>query len=308
MSTHKKINKEIISHLVPLFIGIGYILLIYILGGLKIRHVLVGSTALLYYVHPRTQKFIKYFFPFLLVGASYDFMRYFYWQGIEGHVHIKEPYFLEKKWFGILLEGKILTPNEFFQIKTFKILDFFCGIAYLTFVFWYLGFAFLLFFKKNYGVLRRFGWCFFTVNIMGFMTYFIYPAAPPWYVEKYGLGPAIMHVASSPAGTARFDALFGTHFFTSMYGESVDIYGAIPSLHVAYPFLVAWGALQIKKYLLPTVMFYLLMCFSAVYLNHHYIIDIILGTIYSVVAIAVVKKLVPQNAFPASRAPQFFLM
>jgi len=39
-----------------------------------------------------------------------------------------------------------------------------------------------------------------------------------------------------------------------------------------------FGAL--KKF---TVAFYLLMCFSAVYLNHHYILDIIWGSVYAVV-------------------------
>lgn len=283
----------------PVTLGLSYILVIYLLGfvkdphilvnGLKDRHVYMGLLGLLDVYNERTRKFLRYFFPFILTGIVYDSMRYYYWWGIEGHIHVAEPYYLEKSLFGVREAGQLLTLNEYFQKHTSSVLDFFCGFAYLVFVAWYLSAAFILYFAKKYRVLRAFGWCFFLVNAMGFATYYIYPAAPPWYIVQYGLGQAKMYISATPSAASRFDLIFGTHFFDTMYGNSVDVYGAIPSLHVAYPLLVMWAAFAVRRFRLPTLAFYFLMCFSAIYLQHHYVIDIILGTLYSICALLVVR-------------------
>jgi membrane-associated phospholipid phosphatase len=68
-----------------------------------------------------------------------------------------------------------------------------------------------------------------------------------------------------------------------MYGRSADVFGAIPSLHIAYPLLAAFFAFQFGALRIFCFCFYLLMCFSAVYLNHHYILDIIWGSAYALV-------------------------
>lgn len=273
----------------PIVLGLGYIFIIYALGGLKARHVMMGLLGLLDAYNERSRLFLKYFFPFMFTGILYDSMRYYYWWGIEGHVHVIEPYQIEKNLFGIQLDGKIVTVNELFEKYTFKILDFFCGFAYLTFVMEYLGAAFLLFFAGRLQLLRALGWTFLLVNVMGFATYYIYPAAPPWYITQHGLGPALMHISGTASAAGRFDQLLGTHFFDSMYSQSVDVYGAIPSLHVAYPLLVAWSALVMRRFRTPAIAFYFLMCFSAVYLQHHFIIDIILGTLYTICALLLVR-------------------
>lgn len=270
-------------------IGLGYILLIAILGGLTGNHIMMGCLALLDYWNKKTRLFLKYFFPFMLTGIVYDSMRYYYWWGISGHIHVAEPYLLEKTLFGIRAGESVLTSNEFFVAHTWSIADLFCGFAYLVFVVEYLSAAFLLFFSSRLTLLRTFGWCFFLVNVMGFATYYIYPAAPPWYVTQYGLGPARLDVHASASAASRFDALLGTHFFDAWYGAAVDVYGAIPSLHVAYPLLVAWVAFVCRWGRLPAVLFYILMCFSAVYLQHHYIIDVVLGSTYAVAALLLVR-------------------
>ncbi len=275
----------------PIAIGLIYIAVIYYLGGLQDRHVYMGLLGLLDAYNESSRKFLKYFLPFMLTGIVYDSMRYYYWWGIAGHIHVSEPYNMEKAIFGFHEAGKLVTPNEYYANPAHisVVLDFFCGLAYLIFVGWYLTAAFMLYFSENFRILRAFGWCFFTVNVMGFSTYYIYPAAPPWYITQYGFGPAQMYIHAAPSAAGRFDLIFGTHFFNTMYGNSVDVYGAFPSLHVAYPFMVAWAALVTKRFRIPAIAFYFLMCFSAIYLQHHYILDIILGTAYSIVALLTVR-------------------
>jgi len=38
----------------------------------------------------------------------------------------------------------------------------------------YLAVAFLLFFRRRFDVLRTFALCFLLVNVLGFITYFVY--------------------------------------------------------------------------------------------------------------------------------------
>jgi membrane-associated phospholipid phosphatase len=225
-------------------------------------------------------------------------MRYFYWPIVSHeYINVKEPYQRDLRLFGI--NGK--TPNEFFQTHHWKLMDLICGFAYLTFVCEYLSCGIYLFLKNHLKLLWTFGWCFFTVNVLGYVGYFIYPAAPPWYITKYGFGPARLDVGPDSGAAVRFDQILGTHFFDQMYGRGVDVYGAYPSLHVAYPFLVClitFTLPELRRARLPAILFYLLMCFSAVYLQHHYVVDIILGTTLAS-AIGLVLFIWPRRPFLA---------
>ena len=271
----------------PPAVGISYIAAIGLLGGLRGDHVLLGLLGLLDLYNEKSRQFLRAFFPFILTGVVFDSMRYFYWLGVEGRVHVAEPYLLERRWFGV--GGR--TLNEIFLEHRALILDLACGFAYLVYVPAYLALALLLFFKGRADGARTFARCFLIVNVMGFATYFVYPAAPPWYVTEYGLGPARMGISPAAAATLRFDALLGAHFFEDMYARGIDVFGAFPSLHVAYPFIAAVLAFQFRELRwarVPALLFFLLMCLSAVYLQHHYVIDAALGVAYGIAAVAAV--------------------
>src|SRR6266404_1675585 len=272
----------------PAAVGLLYIAAVALLGGLRVDHVLVGLLGLLDLYNERTRSFLRQFFPFILTGAIYDSMRYFYWPAIEGRVHVADPYLLERSWFGI----GALTPNEWFLEHHWPALDLACGFAYLVYVGEYLAVAMFLFFGHRERILRKFALAFLIVNLLGFVTYFVYPVAPPWYVSEYGLGPARMDVHSFAAGASRFDQLLGTHFFDQIYGRGVDVYGAYPSLHVAYPLLAAWAVFrvpQLRWARTPAVGFFFLMCLSAVYLQHHYVVDVFLGVGYATVTLVLLE-------------------
>ena len=91
----------------------------------------------------------------------------------------------------------------------------------------------------------------------------------------------------NPARTLRFDALFGTSFFIGMYGAGANPFGAIPSLHISYPVLSVVFAMRLKRFRGFTVVFACMVGFAAVYLNHHYLIDVLLGIVYGLVAAAI---------------------
>jgi membrane-associated phospholipid phosphatase len=274
----------------PPALGLAYIAVVGLLGGLRGDHVLVGLLGFLDLYNEKSRLFLKLFFPFMLTGIVFDSMRYFYWQGIAGKVQVAAPYELERRVFGV--DGS--TLNEIFERHHGPVLDLACGFAYLTYVGEYLALAFVLFWRGRYRAVSTFALSFFVVNIMGYVTYFIYPVAPPWYVSQYGLGPVRYDVGPAAAAAHRFDALLGTRFFDAMYGRGVDVFGAYPSLHVAYPLIAAVLAFRLSELRWarwPALGFFLLMCLSAVYLQHHYVTDVVLGSVYAIVALAAVTAL-----------------
>jgi len=70
------------------------------------------------------------------------------------------------------------------------------------------------------------------------------------------------------------------------------VFGAVPSLHVAYPLLMLIEGFRRHRWLgrVLLVWFYLSMCFAAVYLDHHWVFDIVLGSIYTVVISSLMRS------------------
>jgi membrane-associated phospholipid phosphatase len=178
------------------------------------------------------------------------------------------------------------TLNEVFARHHWSVADVVAGLTYLAYVIEYLGLAMLLFFRGETRRAHTFARGFCVVSALGFITYVVYPAAPPWYVAAHGLGPAQLAAVPSAAAATRFDALLGTHVFANAYGHSVEVFGALPSLHVAYPALAMLTVRRtpsLRWARVPTTIYALLMCFSAIYLQHHYVIDVLLGVTYAAI-------------------------
>jgi membrane-associated phospholipid phosphatase len=289
--------------LLVLGVGLYWGLLAVFAGEITTNHLFFGVTILVlsrieHTFLPMGVRPIEFALPFILTGVVYDSQRY-WGQAVRGIPHISEPYLLEKRWFGVPSPSGTLTLNEWFGLHLHPVLDFVAGGAYLTFI----GVFILLsaYFtrrihfdadpastlaRKRWSA-RALVWSFFVVNVMGYITWFLYPAAPPWYVDLYGLDSVLLDVPMNPARTLRFDALFGTNFFTGMYDAGSNPFGAIPSLHVSYPILSVVFAMRLKRLRLFATVFASMVAFGAVYLNHHYLIDVLLGIIYGLTAAAI---------------------
>jgi membrane-associated phospholipid phosphatase len=78
-----------------------------------------------------------------------------------------------------------------------------------------------------------------------------------------------------------------------MYGRASDVFGAMPSLHVAYPLLVlieGWPLMR-TPWRLASVTFFLWMCFAAVYLDHHWALDVLAGVVYCLGVVAAARAI-----------------
>jgi membrane-associated phospholipid phosphatase len=296
-------------------LSVPYLITLKLLGGLGPEHfILVGLSVGLSCWSDQSRKLARVGLPYLLYALVYDSMRWYEDYIRSPVIHLREPYDFDLRWFGI--HG--MTPNEWLQQHTSAALDFVCGLAYTPFFF--IGESILLsiyfFLKDDLRRGERFTWIFVVANFVGFSLYYIYPAAPPWYIADHGF-VIDMTVRASPAGALRFDHLIGLPLMQGFYGKSADVFGAIPSLHVVYPFLAmvyAWPVLRRFRYV--ALGYFLLVCFSAVYLNHHYLLDIFIGLGIAVAVMAagraVFGPVMPEptrthmvledSPYPASRA------
>ncbi len=239
--------------------------------------------------------------PIWLVAVAYE--NQIFLLPFRGSIHIGSLHSLELLFFGVPFEGHRQILADFFLRHTWPSVDLVTGFAYMTYLFEPMLLT-LYFLWRAPVRAARLAWAFLLVNLMGIATYILLPAAPPWYVQQYGMGPAILTAPPSPAGAAAFDALVGIPYFASFYARSANVFGALPSLHAAYPVLCllsVWG-LGVS-WLVGTSLFALLVGFSAVYLRHHYVIDVLMGWAYAGVAFAVVWQLVRRFAMVNPEGP-----
>jgi hypothetical protein len=254
-----------------------YLLLSIIVVGFKTDQlILIALFNAMYFISSITRKFILAFSVFIIYWVIFDYMKAF--PNYRYHdVHIELLYNSEKNIFGIASAGNILTPNEYLLQHQQTWLNVITGFFYLCWVPLPLVFAGILFFK-NRKYFFYFSLSFLLVNILGFIIYYVYPAAPPWYVQQYGFN-FIPATHGNTAGLQRFDDFFHTRIFAGIYSKSSNVFAAMPSLHASYPLLVLFYGLK-YKFGYWNLLFFIIMVgiwFAAVYNSHHYVLDVLAG-------------------------------
>jgi hypothetical protein len=139
----------------------------------------------------------------------------------------------------------------------------------------------------------------FTLTALGLATYFLYPAAPPWWAAKHHYLHKIHgHNPVARLSTRGWDAI-GLHHAGSLLTEAqvqgANQVAAMPSLHSAYALcVVAFFLPTVRKRWWPLLLCYpLLMTFALVYSGEHYVTDVLAGWAYVVftyVAVGLAEK------------------
>jgi inositol phosphorylceramide synthase catalytic subunit len=281
-------------------VSAAYLLLSYLLIGFKPEQVfLILLFNILYFISAPTRKFILAFSIFIVYWIVFDYMKAFpnyHYQP----VHIAGVYNTEKKIFGILFNGNKITPNEYWLRNGNTFLDIMAGVFYLTWIPVPLLFAVYLFFK-NRRQFFYFSLTFFLVNILGFIIYYAYPAAPPWYVQQHGF-VFYPGTPGNTAGLSRFDNFFHSEIFKSIYAKSSNVFAAMPSLHSSYPVIVFYYGVKNKLGLI-NILFAIIMAgiwFSAVYTSHHYILDVLMGITCGITGIFLFQRAAEKNKWVRS--------
>jgi hypothetical protein len=269
----------------------------WLLGFKADQLVLVVIFNALFYLSAGTRKFILGFSVFIFYWIIFDYMKAFPNYNYNA-VHIGDLYNLEKHLFGINVNGTLLTPNEYFNLKATTWLTIVTGLFYLCWIPVPLSFAAYLFFRNKKQFLY-FALTFLFVNLLGFVVYYLYPAAPPWYVQYYGFKFHPLTVGNT-GGLARFDAYFHINLFKSIYAKGSNVFAAMPSLHSAYPIIVVYYAVK-NRLGLMNVFFAIVMLgiwFTAVYASHHYILDVLAGIVCATTGITLFNILFTRVKFP----------
>jgi membrane-associated phospholipid phosphatase len=225
-----------------------------------------------------TWRFLKDWLPFITVFVSYEMLYSFVGSIAANNLH-SGPYNLELRLFGVLpsitLQQNIHLPALDYLGAFFYSLHFFAPTIF-AFILWKVS-------PKNYW---KYTVAFGVLTYAALITFLFYPVAPPW-IEVPGsvsriLTSSVDHSLGIPVYKTLFDFL------------SPDLYAAFPSMHSALPLLISFFAIKIwRTKALPILIFPVGVWFSAVYLGEHYIVDVLGGIAYAVVAFVAVEKLLP---------------
>lgn len=261
-----------------------YYLVTGLVMGLRPEHFFFSALFLaLFFASSYTRKLAMCMIPFLFFAISYDVMR-LYPNYMVNPIDVEGIYEAEKSLFGVTVDGQLMTLNEYFAQHNCALGDFLGGLFYLCWVPGPIAFGLYLFFSGKRALFLRFAWAFLFINLVGFVGYYVHPAAPPWYIAEYGTTP-ILNTPGNVAGLIRFDNLLGIDVFQGMYSRNANVFAAVPSLHSTYclcAFLFALMGRQRWYVCLPLGILSLGICWTAVYTSHHYLIDVLLGVFLAV--------------------------
>ncbi len=144
--------------------------------------------------------------------------------------------------------------------------------------------------KRNHARFRRFVALFVGLTFIGYVTYVLYPALPPWLASQTGHIAhitRIIPVVWNHVGVHGAAALFtgGNRFDNNI--------AAMPSLHAAYPMLLLlffWKRARTPLRIV-LVTYVLAMAFTLVYAGEHFVLDEVVGWTYAMVTYFVGSRL-----------------
>ncbi|HEY7801704.1 MAG TPA: phosphatase PAP2 family protein [Dehalococcoidia bacterium] len=229
----------------------------------------------------RGVRFLRDWSPFVLLILAYEALRGLA-TDIGGRVHVTFPIDMDRRLFGQVptnfLQAHLWDPEHLHWY------DYASAYLHTSYFLVPLGFAFVLWLRD-----RRTYWRFVASYLLltyaGFITYVLFPMAPPWWASNAGMIPHVdtildtvlsQHGASHPISLAY------------QYFESNPV-AAMPSLHAAFPTLVWLVAWRIwPRWGWALVLYPLAMGFAVVYMGEHYAIDVLAGYAYAVGAFTAV--------------------
>jgi membrane-associated phospholipid phosphatase len=221
--------------------------------------------------------------PFFGLLATYDYLRGAV-SVAPAQAHVLPQIDADKALFGgsvptVWLQQHLWTPGHFHWY------DYAAWAVYMThfFVVWVVAAVVWRFSHERF---RRYAVLTVTLTLGAFLTYWLYPAQPPWLAGDGVTLPVVDRIVPEVWGQ------LGVRTVQSAYedGSFVNTVAAMPSLHAAYPLMLMlffWPAGKLVRSLLG---FYTLaMAFTLVYGGEHFVIDILAGWAMALVVFGLVS-------------------
>lgn len=149
---------------------------------------------------------------------------------------------------------------------------------------------------------RRFVAMVSTLAVLGFTTYILFPAAPPWLAAREGYLPPTDRIVREVFSNAR---LFHLDRMFDRGSRVANDVAAIPSLHAAAALLVALYFLPLvpRVWRVPLALYPLAMAFALVYTGEHYVVDVVVGWVYACVAYGLVNAVADRRSAQLALEP-----
>jgi len=122
-------------------------------------------------------------------------------------------------------------------------------------------------------------WTYLVVAFGAFLTFFLFPAAPPWLASQNHYIPHIERISSDVwAG-------LGIRDFPSFYNHiAPNAVAAVPSLHAAWAvlFVIFIDKIYSRRWAALACLYPLLIFIGTIYEGEHYAFDVLAGILYAV--------------------------
>jgi inositol phosphorylceramide synthase catalytic subunit len=268
---------------VPLLPAV-YTLVVFLVGDLRWEHVAFSVTAAALGLSTKSTKaFFVLALPGILMAWGDDAIRY-----------LRPVFVTSNRIIGCAMRNAELKlfaagPNEtfsdYFAIHHASLFDVLAAIPYGIFWMIPIGYACYLFFNDK-GRLSHYLWALLVTQAVVWIVWMAIPTAPPWYIRLHGCS-IDANAAPSAAALLRVDHLFGMNYFQSFYSRGATTFGAMPSMHCAFPMiglLTAWRATTWKTRPLH-LLYAASMIWASVYLDHHWVLDGLAAWLVSAAAV-----------------------
>jgi len=224
-------------------------------------------------------RFVRDWLPVVLLLTAYNLSRGFADNGATPHA--MELVVADRWMFGWATDGQV--PTIWLQQQLYDPLrihwwDVLVSWVYFSHFVVALTVAVVLWLRERArwaAFMRR--WAFLSAS--GLVTYFLYPAAPPWWAAQYGMLADVARI--STRGWREF-GMHGAGNLLNAGQIASNPVAAVPSLHTAFAlFVVVFFLGTTRRRWWPLLLTYpLAMTFTLVYSGEHYVIDVLVGWAY----------------------------
>lgn len=209
-------------------------------------------------------------------------------KGISNALSIHTNYKLQIQFDELLFGKPLLTlqlQHAFGQTRAVHFWEYPMFAVYMTFFF--IGLVVLaVLWRFAYPRFREFRAQYIVLNTLGFATYVLYPADPPWLVsQKLHLLPVIYRPVFEVWGQLGFNTANAIVERGPEFGNQTS---AVPSMHAAVTLFVClffWPLTRRWWIRAIMVLYVLAMAFTLVYGGEHYVFDIVTGWLFAIVVV-----------------------
>lgn len=230
-------------------------------------------------------RFVRDWVPLAVLLEVYNVSRGFADDGVRPHV--TEMVDADRSMWGWLTGGRL--PTEWLQDHLYDPARIHWYDVLVSFVY-FSHFVTALTVAAVLWVRNRARWAaftrrWFTLTALGLATYFLYPAAPPWWAGEHGVIDPVVRIST------RGWKEIGLHGAGGILGAAqihvANPVAAMPSLHTAFAVLVvAFFLPSVRARWWPVLVAYpLAMTFTLVYSGEHYVVDVLVGAGYALVTV-----------------------